>query len=50
VKPEGKGPLQRPRHRSDNNITVDVNEIGYDKMSEIIWFGIGTSSGLLLAL
>jgi len=27
-KPEGKRPLQRLRHRWDNNIVVDLQEIG----------------------
>jgi hypothetical protein len=32
-KPEGKGPLGRPRHRSNGNIKMDLREIG--------WGGIG---------
>jgi hypothetical protein len=28
-KPEGKGPLGRPRHRWENGIRMDLREIGY---------------------
>jgi hypothetical protein len=28
-KPEGKGPLGRPRRRWDNNIKMDLQEVGY---------------------
>ena len=27
-KPEGKGPLRRPRHRWDDNIKMDLQEVG----------------------
>jgi len=27
-KPEGKRPLRRPRHRWEDNITMDLKEIG----------------------
>jgi hypothetical protein len=27
-KPEGKGPLGKPRYRWDNNIKMDLREIG----------------------
>jgi len=27
-----KGPLRRPRRRLENNIKMDLNEIGYDGM------------------
>jgi hypothetical protein len=29
-KPEGKRPLWRPRHRWENNIRMDVREIGWE--------------------
>jgi hypothetical protein len=29
-RPEGKGPLGRPRHRWEDNIEVDLREIGID--------------------
>jgi hypothetical protein len=30
VKPEGKRPLGRPRHRWVDNIKIDLREIGWD--------------------
>jgi hypothetical protein len=32
---EGKGPLGSPRRRWDDNITVDLREIGWDGMDSI---------------
>ena len=29
-KPEGKTPLGRPRHRWEDNIKIDLRELGYD--------------------
>jgi hypothetical protein len=29
-RPEGKEPLGRPRHRWENNIKIDIREIGID--------------------
>jgi hypothetical protein len=29
-KPEGKRPLRRPRHRWEDNIRMDVREIGWE--------------------
>jgi hypothetical protein len=34
-KPEGKGPLGRPRHRWVDNIKMDLREIGWDDMDWI---------------
>jgi hypothetical protein len=34
-KPEGKGPLGRPRRRWVENIKIDVREIGWDDMNWI---------------
>jgi hypothetical protein len=31
-KPEGKRPLRRPRHGSENNVKMDLREIGWDGM------------------
>ena len=28
-KPKGKGPLRRPRHRWEDNIKVDLQEVGW---------------------
>jgi hypothetical protein len=47
-KPEGKRPLERPRHRREYNIKTDLLEVG----REGAWTGlsrlkIGTGGGLL---
>jgi hypothetical protein len=34
-RPEGRRPLGRPRHRWDNNIKVDVEEVGWGGMDWI---------------
>jgi hypothetical protein len=34
-KPEGKRPLGRPRHRLEDNIRMDLREIGLDGMDWI---------------
>jgi hypothetical protein len=49
VKPEGKRPLGRSRHKWMDNIKMDLREIGWDGMVWIglIWLKIGTSGGLL---
>ena len=41
---EGKGPLERPRHRWEDNIKMDPQELG---RSGLMWLRIGTGSGLL---
>jgi hypothetical protein len=33
--PEGKRPLGRPRHRWENNIKMDLREVGWDGMDWI---------------
>ena len=37
VKPEGKRPLGRPRHRWEDNIKMDLQEVGCDGMD---WVGV----------
>ena len=34
-KPEGKRPLGRPRHRWEDNIEVDLQEVGFEGMDWI---------------
>jgi hypothetical protein len=46
-KPEGKGPLERPRRRLEDNIRMDLQEVGCG-----VWTGLGklrieTSGGQL---
>jgi hypothetical protein len=46
-KPEGKRPLRRPRLRWEDNMRMDLKEIGRERMwTGLIWIRIGTSSGL----
>ena len=48
VKPEGKRPLGRPRRRWEDNIKMDLQELGCGGMDGIELFRIGTGGGLLL--
>jgi len=41
---EGKRPLGRPRRRWENNIKMDLQEVGYGGSN---WFRIGTGGGHL---
>jgi hypothetical protein len=43
-KPEGKRPLGRPRRRWEDNIKMDIQEVGWTRLS---WIRIGTSGGQL---
>jgi hypothetical protein len=46
-KPEGKRPLRRTRLRWEDNMRMDLKEIGRERMwSGLIWIRIGASSGL----
>ena len=44
-KREGKKPLGRPRHRREDNIKMDLQEVGVWTGSS--WLGIGTGVGHL---
>jgi hypothetical protein len=46
-KPEGKRPLGRPRRRQEDNIRMDLREIGWGGMDWIDLAQIGTSGGPL---
>jgi hypothetical protein len=46
-KPKGKRPLERPRHRWENNIKMDLQEIGWGAWAGSIWVRIGTGGGHL---
>jgi len=41
-KPEGKRPLGRPRHRWEDPIKMDLQEVGYEGRTGSIWLRIGT--------
>jgi len=47
-KPEGKIPLGRPRRRWEDNIMMDLREVGQRAWTELIWFRTGTVFGHLL--
>jgi hypothetical protein len=45
--PEGRRPLERPRHRWEENIKVDLYGVGCGAWTGLIWLRIGTGGGLL---
>jgi hypothetical protein len=47
-RPEGKRPLGRPRRRWEDNIKLDLREIGIDGANWIQLARVGSSGGLLL--
>ena len=47
-KPEGKRPVVRPRRRWEDNIKMDLKEVGCGKIwTALIWLRIGTGGGHL---
>jgi len=46
-KPEGKGPLGRPRCRWEDNIKMDLQEVGWGEWNGLMWLRIGTGGGHL---
>ena len=46
-KPEGKRPLGRPRRRWEDNIRMDLQEVGLGYEDWIVWLRIGTGGGRL---
>jgi hypothetical protein len=46
-KPERKRPLERPSHRCEDGIKMDLREIGWEVWSGFTWLRIGTVGGLL---
>jgi hypothetical protein len=45
-RPEGKRPLRRPTRRWEDNIKLDLREIGIDGRTGFGWPRIGSSGGL----
>ena len=45
-KPEGKKPLGKPRRRWEDNIKMDLQEVGWKEWTGLIWLRIGTGGGL----
>ena len=47
-KPEGEKPLGRPRHRCEDDIKMDLEEVGWwESWTGLVWLRSGTSDGLL---
>ena len=46
-KPEEKGPLGRPRYRWEDDIKMDIQELGCGAWTGLIWLGMGTGGKLL---
>jgi hypothetical protein len=46
-KPEGTRRLGRPRRRWEDNIKMDLREVGVGAQTGLIWLRIGTGGGLL---
>jgi hypothetical protein len=44
---EGKRPLGRPRLRWEDNIEMDLQEMGWRAWIRLIWLRTGTAGGLL---
>jgi hypothetical protein len=45
-RPEGKRPLGRQRRRWEDNIKMDIRQVGWGAWSGLIWLRIGTGGGL----
>jgi hypothetical protein len=46
-KPEGKRPLEGPRHGWEDGIKMDLTEVGWGVWNGFTWLRIGTTGGLL---
>ena len=46
-KPERKRPLGRPRRRWEDNIKMDLKEVGWGAWTGLIWLRIGKGGGNL---
>jgi hypothetical protein len=46
-RPEGRRPLGRPRCRWENNIKMDIQEVGWGAWTGFIWLRTVTGGGLL---
>jgi len=46
-KPEGKRPLRRPRPRWEDNIKIDLQEVGCGVWTGSSWLRVGTGGGHL---
>jgi hypothetical protein len=46
-RPEGRRPVGRLRRRWEDNIKMDLQEVGWGAWTGLIWLRIGTGGGLL---
>jgi hypothetical protein len=46
-RPEGRRSLGTPRHRWEDNIKMDLQEVGWEAWTGLSWLRIGTGGGLL---
>jgi hypothetical protein len=46
-KPEGKRPLERPRGKWEDNIKMDLRELGCEAWTGSFWLRLGTGGGQL---
>jgi hypothetical protein len=46
-RPEGRRPLGRHRRRWDDNIKMDIQDVGWGAWTGLSWLRIGTGGGLL---
>jgi hypothetical protein len=46
-RPEGRRPLGRTMRRWEDNIKMDLQEVGWGAWTGLIWLRIGTGGGLL---
>jgi hypothetical protein len=46
-RPEGTRPLGRPRRRWEDNIKIDLQDVGWGAWTGLIWLRTGTGGGLL---
>jgi len=44
-KPEGKKPLGRPRSRWEENIKINLQEVGWGKWTGLIWLRLEAGGG-----
>jgi hypothetical protein len=46
-RPEERRPLGRPRHRWQNNVKMDLQEVGWEAWTGLSWPRIGDGGGIL---
>jgi hypothetical protein len=46
-RPDRKRPLGRPRSKWEDNIKIDLQEVGWEALTGLMWLRIGTDGGRL---